>query len=75
MKRYYLKNLKELEKDAVGIDTYAVLLYKAGKIRQSLKWEEKAATIDPSHKEIAKNLSRMKSGLPIWPKGFDVVKW
>ncbi|THU39607.1 thioredoxin family protein [Niastella caeni] len=73
MKRYYSKNPKEMRTDASGLDTYAILLYKAGHIKESLKLEQKAAKIDPNNNEIANNLSKMKKGLPIWPVGFDVV--
>jgi thioredoxin-related protein len=73
MGKYYKKNTKEIATDASGLDTYATLLYKAGQIKEALKWEEKAAKIDPNISEIASNLAKMKKGLSVWPPGYDVV--
>ena len=73
MEKYFEKNPNEKKTNASGIDTYSTLLYKAGRIKESIEWEEKAVKIDPASKEIADNLLNMRKGLPIWPKGFDVI--
>ncbi|MBO9204619.1 MULTISPECIES: thioredoxin family protein [Niastella] len=73
MEMFFKRNPKEIKTNAVGLDTYAILLYKAGQVKESLQWEEKATQIDPNNSEIANNFAKMKNGLPIWPVGFDVV--
>lgn len=73
MEKYFKKYPAEMKTNASGIDTYSVLLYKAGRIKKSIEWEEKAVKIDPASKEIANNLLNMKRRQPIWPKGFDVT--
>ncbi|MEP7376092.1 MAG: DUF255 domain-containing protein [Chitinophagaceae bacterium] len=74
MRKYFEKNPKEIKTNAGAIDTYAILLYKAGKVKEGIAWEQKAAIIDPGEREIASNLSNMKKGLPIWPDGYNVIK-
>jgi tetratricopeptide (TPR) repeat protein len=73
MEKYYQKNPKELQTDADGLDTYAILLYKSGKVKEAIEWEEKAVKIDSKNNELVDNLAKMKKGLRIWPEGFDVA--
>lgn len=73
MKKYFTKNSVEMETNAAGIDTYAILLYKSGRIKEAIMLEEKAVMINPSDVEISNNLSDMKKGLRIWPDGFNVM--
>ena len=53
-------------KDAESIDTYANLLYKAGKTTDAIAWEEKAAELQPKSKELQDTYAKMKAGLPTW---------
>ena len=57
------------QEDPSEIDTYANLLYKAGKTGDAITWEEKAAQLsehrDP---EILNHLAKMKAGQPTWPE-------
>lgn len=51
------------------IDTYANLLYKAGKIKEAIDWQRKASALNVpgrSSPEIKRNLQKMESGLPTW---------
>ncbi len=53
------------------MDTYANLLYKAGKVKEAIAWQEKALGIAKKTQSIyienlEKNLTRMKSGVPTW---------
>jgi hypothetical protein len=55
------------ENDPIEIDTYANLLYKAGKDREAIEWEEKAARLSQGRdKDIADHLAKMKAGRPTW---------
>jgi hypothetical protein len=49
------------------IDTYANLLYKAGRKEEAIEWEEKAAKLAPDNKDIASNLEKMRTGTRTWP--------
>jgi tetratricopeptide (TPR) repeat protein len=51
------------------IDTYANLLYKAGRVKEALDWETKATNIAPDNEEIAENLLKMKGRKQTWPGG------
>ena len=59
--------------DPTNIDTYANLLYKAGKIQEGISWEQKALEIasrdkDPSAKgPYVEVLDKMRNGFPTWP--------
>ncbi|WP_256005324.1 thioredoxin family protein [Pedobacter deserti] len=52
------------------IDTYANLLYKLGRIKEAIEWEEKAIKIAPDSngllKTVQKTLADMRAGLPTW---------
>jgi thioredoxin-related protein len=45
-----------------GIDTYANLLYKAGHIKEAIKWETIAAKLSPEDKSIQEALGKMNNG-------------
>ena len=47
------------------LDTYANLLYKMGKKSEAIKYENRAAAIDPKEILYKKTLMKMKSGKPI----------
>jgi hypothetical protein len=47
-------------------DTYANLLYKAGKKQEAISWEEKAVKGLPEDKGLAETLDKMKKGEPTW---------
>jgi len=49
------------------MDTYANILYKLGKNKLSIRWEEIAAKLSPNDKDIQVNLEKMKKGEPTWP--------
>ena len=54
--------------DPIEIDTYASLLYKAGRAEEAMEWEEKAVKLSEGRdKEIAGHLEKMKAGQPTWP--------
>lgn len=50
------------------LDTYANILYKMGRVKDALEWEEKAATLAPTDKAIQNNFEKMKRGEITWPK-------
>lgn len=53
--------------DAVEIDTYANLLYKAGRNKEALEWQEKAVQLSGGRDgEIAEHLEKMRAGQPTW---------
>lgn len=58
-----------------GLDTYANLLYKAGRTREAIAWEEKALKLEEDNalrfkrapaKEYQETLEKMKKGVPTW---------
>ncbi len=54
--------------DPTQIDTYANLLYKAGKNQEALEREQRAFELSEGQdKEITGHLERMKAGEPTWP--------
>jgi len=62
-------NSDSVEKDNLYpsfLDTYANLLYKLGRNKEALAYEEKAVALDPKDKEIADNLKKMKDGEQTW---------
>ncbi|THU34738.1 DUF255 domain-containing protein [Niastella caeni] len=48
------------------LDTYANLLYKAGRVEEALKWEEKALRMAPTDKDIEEAFAKMKKGKKTW---------
>jgi len=72
--------LKEQPNDPAGLDTYANLLYKTGRVTAAIALEEKAEKIeiesaktqrrdpDPIYSET---ISKMKKGEPTWAKNND----
>jgi tetratricopeptide (TPR) repeat protein len=49
-----------------AFDTYANLLYKAGRIDEAILWEEKALKLSNNDKEFAQTLVKMKLRTPTW---------
>lgn len=54
------------EPNAEFYDTYANLLYKMGRVKEALQYEEKALLMDPRDKYIQVNLDKMKKGDRTW---------
>jgi thioredoxin-related protein len=48
------------------LDTYANLLYKLGRIKQAIEWEEKAVKLSPKDKSFPKTLEQIKRGEPTY---------
>ncbi|GAA0536650.1 sugar-binding domain-containing protein [Chitinophaga japonensis] len=59
-------NVENFDKTAEAHDTYANLLYKLGKTKEAIEWQEKAVKMSNNDTEIAKNLAKMKKGQPTW---------
>ncbi len=63
--------------DANYIDTYANILYKSGKKKLAIQWQEKAfamasnADDDYLIKSLGDNLQKMKNNEPTWIKPLD----
>lgn len=49
------------------MDTYANLLYKAGKKKEALYWQSKATLVSGGNKELTATLEKMQNGIPTWP--------
>jgi tetratricopeptide (TPR) repeat protein len=49
------------------IDTYANILYKLGRIEESLAWQKKAFKLDSNNVAIKSNLDKMRCKKPTWP--------
>jgi hypothetical protein len=61
------KNINEQERyNPASIDTYACLLYKAGRKEEALKWEELATRLSSNSPEFVTTLEKMKAGEKIW---------
>lgn len=55
------------ENNPTDVDTYANLLYKTGRHREALEWEEKAVGLSQGRdKEIVDHLAKMRAGQPTW---------
>jgi len=63
------------------IDTYANVLYKAGKVKEAISWEEKATRLDAEaalkqnrapDKLYQETVDRMKKGLPTWGQQYNM---
>jgi thiol-disulfide isomerase/thioredoxin len=50
-----------------ALDTYANLLYKVGRTKEALEWEEKAISQEPQNQDIIQAWEKMNKGLPTWP--------
>lgn len=59
--------VKKFPNWTAAIDTYANLLYKAGRITEAIQQEERALVVRPEEKVYIENLNRMKEGKPTWP--------
>jgi thioredoxin-related protein len=59
--------MKSTPKDVSVVDTYSNLLYKLGRTKEALMWEEKALALAPFDKEIQDNYAKMKRGEKTWP--------
>jgi len=64
----YIKWMEKLVKAYperyTAIDTYANLLYKAGKKKEAIRWQEKAVKMAPGDAVISKALEDMRAGKP-----------
>jgi glycosyl hydrolase family 2 len=55
-------------RDLTEIDTYASLLYRAGRVREALEWETKAVALSEGRDaEFEDHLKKMQAGQPMWP--------
>jgi hypothetical protein len=54
--------------DVDYIDTYANLLYKAGKMDEAIYWEDKALKLSENAKDYVDVYNKMKQGLKTWPQ-------
>ncbi|HLA94644.1 MAG TPA: sialidase family protein, partial [Pyrinomonadaceae bacterium] len=64
-----LKTIQELE-DPEYLDTYASILYRMGKTRVAIEWQEKALTKagdEGTRKRFQTAIDKMKRGEPTWP--------
>jgi len=62
-----VKSMPAVAGDAYYIDTYASLLYKAGRVQEALLWEEKADSLSQhKDKDIPGILEKMKKHEPTW---------
>lgn len=61
--------------DQINMDTYANLLYKAGRTEEAITWEEKASDLEDkaaqrenreADKSFREALDKMKKGIPTW---------
>jgi hypothetical protein len=53
-------------KNPTFLDTYANLLYKAGRRNESIQAQKKASELSPSDKSFKENLQKMLEGKPTW---------
>ncbi|OQP47883.1 thioredoxin family protein [Niastella populi] len=58
-----------------GLDTYANLLYKAGRVSEAILYEEKAIASDPKQEELRLTLQRMRDRRPTWPHYISTNFW
>lgn len=51
------------------IDTYSNVLYKIGRVKKAINWQEKAVSMAPESlkPELQLNLEKMKKRIPTWP--------
>lgn len=50
-----------------GMDTYANLLYKLGRKKEAIEFEQKALDLEPNDRETQATLAKMKKGEKTWP--------
>lgn len=48
------------------VDTYANVLYKAGRVKDALLWEQKAVQLAPDDKDLKEAYEKMTALLPTW---------
>ena len=58
--------VRSYPKEAEYIDTYANLLYKTGKRKEAMLWEQKALLLSPGAGDILANYAKMKKGEATW---------
>ncbi len=58
----------QLEDTGYATDTKANLLYKIGKVKEAIALQERAVVMSKNDTSIKEALSKMKAGLPTWPK-------
>jgi hypothetical protein len=56
-------------------DTYANLLYKAGKIDDAIKYEENAIKTKPDDRGMQETVYKMRNRLPTWPHYISSAFW
>ncbi|WP_256003758.1 sugar-binding domain-containing protein [Pedobacter deserti] len=49
-----------------AFDTYANLLYKAGRTQEAIEWQQKAVEGLPNEEALKETLEKMKKGFPTW---------
>lgn len=59
------------QNDYHAYDTYANLLYKIGRIKEGLEWEEKAVKLSQQNKEVVETLEKMRRGEQTWIATLD----
>jgi tetratricopeptide (TPR) repeat protein len=65
-----LEAVQRGENEPMYVDTHANVLYRLGKTKDAIEWEEKAfslATNEPAKKEFQITIDKMKKGEPTWP--------
>lgn len=62
--KYSIENFDQTNYQAY--DTYANLLYKRGRVKEAIEWEEKAAKALPDEKWPIETLEKMRKGIPTW---------
>ena len=63
----WMKKLVENQPEwGACLDTYANLLYKVGRSKEAIQWQEKAVSRNPTDKGCQKALEQMKNGKPTY---------
>ncbi len=65
----------EFGTNAQVLDTYANLLYKAGRIDEAILFEENAGRNSPNDSGIEETIRKMKQSIPTWPHYIDNDEW
>ncbi len=66
MHLYQLKNPKDAQSSMAATDTYANLLYKVGRKKEAIEWEEKCHLAEPDNKDWQTVIAKMKAGESTW---------